>query len=206
MRIDIKRLKRDAETKSNMFTLVNLTLLSDFKKQTRFTRMLQGEYKEVRNDSWEVKIMLTLVNSILTQNRAVFILTRDSIAKLIEKDNNHINKVSLNNRDYKHFINYITNSLINITKYKRFNRDVMVATVKDINILSLIKADRYSQLNEVIMFVTGEVDETEKKILDIIHRYQSFKVTPIEQNTSFKNTRKIQNIIEKYDKMKKLSN
>lgn len=81
----------------------------------------------------------------------------------------------------------------------------MVATVKDVNILNLIKADKYSQLDEVIMFVTGEIDETEKKILGIIHRHQSFKVTPIEQNTSFKNTRKIQNILEKYNKMKKLS-
>lgn len=202
MKIDIKKLNRDAESKGNMFTLVNLTIISDFKKSTKLTRMLADEYKECHNSNWQTKVMLTLINSMVTQNRAVFILTRDSIVKLLESDTNHINKVSLRYNDYKSLINYLTNSLLNITKYKRFNRDVMVCSLNNKDILSLIKADLYNQQNEVKMFITGEVDNSESLVLDIINRYRSFKITPIEQNNSFKNVRKIRNITEKYKKMK----
>lgn len=202
MKINIKKLNRDAETKGNMFTLVNLTIIVDFKKSTKFTRMLEEEYREVQASDWQAKIMLTLINSMITQNRGVFILTKESLLRLIEKDNNHLNKVTLRNNDYKGFINHITNSLISITKYKRFNRDVMVCTVIDKDILKLINANLYIQNNEVKMFITGEVDNRAELIMEIYNRYVSFKVSPPEQNKNFISRKRIENIAEKYKKMK----
>lgn len=202
MRINIKKLNRDAESKGNMFTLVNLTIISDFKKSTKLTRMLQEEYKDVQTSDWQAKIMLTLVNSMITQNRGVFILTKESLLRLIEKDSNHLNKVTLRHSDYKGFINHITNSLISITKYKRFNRDVMVCTVIDKDLLKLINANLYIQNNEVRMFITGEVDNRAELITEIYNRYVSFRVTPPQQNKNFITRKRIENITEKYSKMK----
>jgi len=185
-----------------MFTLVNLTIISDFKKSTKFTRMLKEEYKEVRNNNWQSKVMLTLINAMTTQNRGVFILTKESLVRLIEKDSNHPNKVTLRHNDYKGFINHIGNSLVSISKHKRFNRDVMVCTVINKTILKLIKANLYDQYKEVKMFVTGEIDNRIELIQEIYNRYVSFRVTPSTQNTNFFNRKRIENIIEKYSKMK----
>ena len=202
MKINIKKLNREAEAKGNMFTLVNLTIISDFKKSTKLTRMLEEEYKDVQTSDWKVKTMLTLVNAILTQNRSVFILTRKTLCDLLEKDSNHINKVNLVLSNYRVFINHITNSLVKITKYKRHNKEVMVCTVIDKDLIKLIKADSYTQNNEVKMFITGEVDNRAELIEQIYNRYVSFRVTPSKQNTSFKTPRKIQNIVDNYTKMK----
>lgn len=202
MRINIKKLNREAEAKGNMFTLVNLTIISDFKKSTKLTRMLEEEYKDVRNGDWQAKIMLTLVNAMITQNRGAFILTKESLLRLIEKDTNHLNKVTLRHSDYKGLINHISNSLITISKHKRFNRDIMVCTVINKDILKLIKANLYDQYKEVKMFITGEVDNRAELIQEIYNRYVSFRVTPPTQNRNFFSRKRIENITEKYSKMK----
>jgi hypothetical protein len=185
-----------------MVTLVDLTIIKDSPKKTKLIRMLEYEYKDCHNSDWLTKTMLTILNAAITQNRGVFILTRDSITSLLDKDTNHYAKVSLKYNSYKNLIKYLTNSLLEITKYKRFNRGVMVCEIVNPDVLKLIKADIDNQRSEVKLFVTGEVDPIIEQIQSIVNNYFEIKVTPIEQNKSFKVARKIKNIIEKYQKMK----
>jgi hypothetical protein len=78
----------------------------------------------------------------------------------------------------------------------------MVCEIVNPDVLKLIKADIDNQRSEVKLFVTGEVDPIIEQIQSIVNNYFEIKVTPIEQNKSFKVARKIKNIIEKYQKMK----
>ena len=138
-KLNLKKHSDLAESNSSMITLVNITILKDIKKLNKIQRLLLNEYKSISNDSWLIKASLTLTNAILTQNRAVFILTRDSLFNLLSIDTNHKNKVSLRNSEYSRFINHITKYLIKVNKFKRYNRQVMVCEVILPEVLKLIK-------------------------------------------------------------------
>ncbi len=211
-RLNIKKLSNDAELKSNMHTLVNLTILSKSSKKNKLHRILEHEYKDVVNDNWLTKVSLTISNAIITQDKSVFILTRESITRLLKSDTNHINPVSMKNDQYKIIIQHISKYLCSIKKYKNgYNRYIMVCSVIAPTILKQLKSNRLTQEQEVRMFINGEIQEeqfaaneaTIEAIKSITQRYIDIKNNQnIIWNSSFRIPSKIKKIEERYNKVK----
>lgn len=198
-KLNISKRGNKVNSESGMFTLVDLTILESIKKKNSIHRSFIEEYKEVHNDTWMIKASLTLVNAVYTQKRGIFILTRDSLANLLEMDTNHKNKASLRKDQYRHFINHITKYILTIEKFKRYNREVMVCTVILPELLEMINVDMDKQKREMRTFVTGEMSTPESDILSIINRHISVKNNnPNEFKTGFKVVADIKRIMKKY--------
>lgn len=160
-KIDLVKESNDAEAISNMYNLVNLTVLDKITKSTKITRLLEESYKDAKSNTWLTKVTISIINSILTQNRKVFILNRDFIGRLVDNDTNHYNKVSFNKAKYQLLIEHITKYLCKIEKIKRSNYYVMMCILTHTELLKLIKGNIIEQEKEVRLFITGEiVDET----------------------------------------------
>lgn len=213
MGFNIKELAKIADAKTNMFTLVNLTNLKEVKKSTKITRKLAEDYKEVHNEHWITKATVTLVNSIVTQNKSSFLLTRASLTKLVESDMNHEKRISVSNKEYTRFINHITDYLVDIVKIPRNGKEVMVCYVKLPELLKVLKVDKALQDREIRMFVTGEIIESdeviqlkqEAAIRAIVNRYLEFKYTPDNNmlQNSFKLASKVKRIMVNYQEKAK---
>lgn len=163
-KIDLVKESNDAEITSNMYNLVNLTILTEMKKSTKITRLLDDSYKDAKSNTWLTKITITIINSVLTQNRKVFILNRDFLTKLVDSDSNHYGKVSFNNSKYKQLIDHITKYLCKIEKIKRNNYYVMMCIITHAELLKIIKADITEQENEVRTFINNKSTEKSKDL------------------------------------------
>lgn len=176
MKLNLKEVSKKAEIESGMLTLVNLTILSEHKKLTKSQRELENEYKELSNENWILKTSLTLINAILTQKRGVFILTRQSLINLLEKDTNHRNKVSLRKEDYKHFIRHISTFMVKINKVRKQHKEVMIAEVIWDELLKELNVDLKDQRRECMLFITKESNHRNLDYLinSIFSRYDTF--------------------------------
>jgi len=154
MSINVKKLTKTNKKKTKMYTLVNVTILSELVKKKKVHRELEEQYKELRNESWIDQTTLTIINAIITQNRKVFILTRGVLEKLLVLDTNHFNKPCLNRNEYDILISTISDKLVSINKIKRGSIYVTVCTVKSKGILKYLTADQAEQEKEIIHYIT----------------------------------------------------
>lgn len=164
--MNVLEFSKSLESKQDMFTLTSTTLLN-----RNCVAKFEGkakQYKQARTYDWIHKATLTFVNSIITENKAVFVLTRESLRKVLASDKNWTQPLGLANSEYKHFIKHISKRLVSITKHKRLNREVMICTVIYPELLKLIDADITKQTREVKMFVTGEI-EMESEVVETVN-------------------------------------
>ena len=154
MTLSIKKLTKSVKKKTKMYTLVNVTILSELKKLKKIHRELDDQYKELQTESWIDRTFLTIINAIITQNRKVFILTRTNLTALLKKDDNHPNKPCVNKDEYAILISALTDVLLSIDKVKRGPNYVSICTVKSKEILKHLTSDQTAQEKEVREYVT----------------------------------------------------
>lgn len=105
------------------------------------------------------KAVWLVINSIITQKRVFFTITRKALIEMAKNDKNDHN-ISINTRNYNQIIATLTNEddgtpWIRVIK-KGDSRTPHIYELMDEDALELVKVDELQQLQEAVSFVTNK--------------------------------------------------
>lgn len=102
------------------------------------------------------KTCISIVNSILYQNRRYFCLTRENVERIIRNDENWKSKVGYSNESYRHIIRFLTkNEFIQDIPYHGYtSKKPKMFKVIDVELLEFISANEKDQEKELADFLT----------------------------------------------------
>jgi hypothetical protein len=131
---------------------------------------LGQDYEDAKQEksAWAVKAMLTVINSIIFQRRLVFIMTRESLRKLLKSDANWNKNIGLKQGNYKHILKIIysmVGELVEYGKSKQTGRRVAIIKVTSKDILKYLNVNYEEQLEEARELLRGE--STQSKLQKI---------------------------------------
>lgn len=114
---------------------------------------LKQEYVKYKDGTWDEKAQISLINAILYQQRAAFILTRKNFREILQNDKNWSKPMGLKNDKWSDFI-YDSSELIHeVKKVQNGKAKVAIFCVKNPDLLATLCIDVKIQIDEVEKFI-----------------------------------------------------
>jgi len=114
---------------------------------------LGQDYDDAKKEksSWIIKATLTIINSIILQRRVVFIITRESLRRLLKTDQNWDKNLGLRQGNYRLILKVIYNTigeLVELVENNKTGRKVAIIKVTSKDLLKYLQANYEEQLEE----------------------------------------------------------
>ncbi len=149
-------IKKAVETSgTKLCTLSNTTILTQDLIQTDSYWKELNELYQSNSKNNLLRAFTSIVNSTITQKRAVFIITRKSIKRLLSNDVNHASCLGFDNNAYSALIGTITQDFAKLLKIPDKGQPYIFEVIepKTLIQLGLSEDEIKAQRNEALRFV-----------------------------------------------------
>lgn len=139
--------------KTNIILVATKLITPEDTNWDRNWRQISFEYKKCKDYGWLDKATVSLINSIYTQKRMAFCLSRESLRELLNSDKNWEKPIGLRDSYYRKFLDHVfRGGLLENEPSDKVGRKLMVLKIKHPKLLSMFNFDMDAQLSETREF------------------------------------------------------